>query len=136
MTEVGLEREVVAEHRRLDALFAAVREAFVARRGGAALSLAIDRLQEALEVHFLQEDELYYPSLWTLRPGQRTRLEACVSVHGQLRGLATDLGGRAARGELDGALQVFEALAEDFRRHEVREEEVLHELEGELAAAG
>jgi hypothetical protein len=56
-------------------------------------------------------------------------------VHQQFRDLLRDLGGRATRGEIEGALQVFEALAEDFRRHEVREEEVLHDLDRELAAA-
>jgi hypothetical protein len=135
MAEGRLGQEVVAEHRRLDALFAAVREAFVARRDAAAVSRAIERLQEALELHFLQEDELY-PSLWALHPGGRARLEACVAEHRHLRGLTTDLGGRAVRGELAGAVQVFEALAEDFRRHEVREEEALRDLEREPAAAG
>jgi hypothetical protein len=99
------------------------------------VSLSLARLQEALEVHFLQEDELYYPAIWALRPGQRERLEACVAVHHQFRDLLRDLCGRATRGELAGALQVFEALAEDFRRHEVREEEVLHALDRELAVA-
>jgi hypothetical protein len=56
-------------------------------------------------------------------------------MHQQFRDLLRDLAGRATRGELAGAQQVFEALAEDFRRHEVREEEVLHDLDRELAAA-
>lgn len=135
MTDDRLEREVVEQHRRLDELFAAVRAGFVAQRGGAGLVLSVARLQEALEVHFLQEDELYYPAIWALRPGQRARLEACVAVHQQFRDLLRDLAGRATRGELTGAQQVFEALAEDFRRHEVREEEVLHDLDRELTAA-
>jgi iron-sulfur cluster repair protein YtfE (RIC family) len=135
MSEERLEREVIEQHRRLDELFSAVREAFVAQRGGAELSLSLARLQEALEVHFLQEDELYYPAIWTLRPEQRARLEACVAVHQKFRDLLRDLGGRATRGEFAGAIQVFEALAEDFRRHEVREEEVLHELDREVAGA-
>jgi iron-sulfur cluster repair protein YtfE (RIC family) len=134
MTDERLEREVIEEHRRLDALFSAVREMFVAQRGPAALSSSLGRLQEALEVHFLQEDELYYPAIWALRPEQKARLEACVAVHQQFRDLLRDLEGRTTRGELAGALQVFEALAEDFRRHEVREEEVLHDLDRELAA--
>jgi hypothetical protein len=86
-------------------------------------------------VHFLQEEELYYPSLWTLRPAERARLEACIAAHPRLRDLAADLAGRAAGGEVAGALQAFEALAEDFRRHEVREEAVLHELDAAIAAA-
>ena len=133
MAEERLEREVVEQHRRLDTLFSAVRENFVAERGPAALSSSLGRLQEALEVHFLQEDELYYPAIWALRPEQKARLEACVAVHQQFRDLLRDLEGRTTRGELAGALQVFEALAEDFRRHEVREEEVLHDLDRELA---
>jgi iron-sulfur cluster repair protein YtfE (RIC family) len=135
MTEERLEREVVEQHRRLDALFAAVRECFVAGRGASALSAPLDRLQQALEVHFLQEDELYYPAIAALRPAQKARLQACVAAHRRLRELLRDLDGRAARGELAGALQTFEALAEDFRRHEVREEEVLHDLDRELGPA-
>jgi iron-sulfur cluster repair protein YtfE (RIC family) len=129
-----LERDVIEQHRRLDALFAAVRESFAAERGEAALSASLGRLEEALEVHFLQEDELYYPAIQALRPEQRARLQACIAAHQRLRDLLHDLGGRAARGERTGAIQAFEALAEDFRRHEVREEEVLHELDRTLDA--
>jgi len=135
MAEEHLEHEVIEQHRRLDALFSAVREAFIARSGASALSLSLTRLHEAIEVHFLQEEELYYPSIWALRPQQRARLEACVAVHQQFRELLRDLDGRATRGEVAGAAQVFEALAEDFRRHEVREEGVLHEIDHEVAAA-
>ena len=124
---------MVEQHRRLDALFAAVRESFVAERGASSLSVALGRLEEALEVHFLQEDALYYPAIGALRPQQKARLQACVAAHRHLRELLRDIDGRTARGERAGALQVFEALAEDFRRHEVREEEVLHDLERELA---
>ena len=129
MTDERLEREVVEQHRRLDALFTAVRESLVAERGASALSASLGRLEEALEVHFLQEDELYYPAIGALRPEQKARLQACVAAHRHLRNQLRDLDGRAARGERAGALQVFEALAEDFRRHEVREEEVLHDLD-------
>lgn len=134
MADEPLEREVVDQHRRLDALFAAVRESFASERGDAALSASLGRLEEALEVHFLQEDELYYPALSVLRPEQKARLQACVAAHQRLRDLLHDLGGRAARGERAGAIQAFEALAEDFRRHEVHEEEVLHDLDRVQAA--
>jgi hypothetical protein len=138
MGDGRLERDVIEQHRRLDALFAAVRESFAAERADAALSASLGRLEEALEVHFLQEDELYYPAISALRPEQRALLEACAAAHRTLRELLHDLGGRAARGERAGAIQAFEALAEDFRRHEVREEEVLHDLEHalELGASG
>ena len=134
MGDEGLERDVIEQHRRLDALFAAVRESFAAERADAALSASLGRLEEALEVHFLQEDELYYPAIQALRPEQRARLQACIAAHQRLRDLLHDLGGRAARGERAGAIQAFEALAEDFRRHEVREEEVLHDLDRALEA--
>lgn len=135
MNEERLRREVVGQHRELDGLFAALREAFVGRREPAALARCFARLEDALEVHFAQEDELYYPAIWALRPAQRAPLEACVAAHHRFRGLVRDLGGRVSRGEVAGALQVFEALAEDFRRHEVREEELLGALDRELAAA-
>jgi hypothetical protein len=126
------EREIVGQHRALDALFAAVRESF--EREGASLTRALARLEEALEVHFLQEDELYYPALWSVRPEQRGRLEACIAKHPDFRARLRDLSGRASRGEIGGAHQVFEAMAEDFRRHEVHEEQLLRDLEGELPA--
>jgi iron-sulfur cluster repair protein YtfE (RIC family) len=129
MSDERLEREVVGQHRRLDALFAAVRDSFAAERSEAALSASLGRLEEALEVHFLQEDALYYPAISALRPQQKARLQACIAAHQPLRDLLHDLGGRAARGERAGLIQAFEALAEDFRRHEVREEEVLRDLD-------
>ena len=135
MRKRRLEREVIAEHRRLDALFSAVRAGFVAKREAPELSARLRELREALEVHFRQEDELYYPVLSALRPEHRGRLEACVAVHAQFRELLSDLADRAAHGELPGAVRLFEALAEDFRRHEVREEEVLRDLGGEVQEA-
>jgi hypothetical protein len=132
MTDERVEREVVGQHRQLDALFRAVRGSFVAGRGASSLVASLGRLEEALEVHFLQEDELYYPAISALRPERKAGLQACIAAHHALRELLRDLGGRAARGERAGALQAFEALAEDFRRHEVREEELLHALESEL----
>ena len=136
MADEPLEQEVIEEHRRLDALFSAVRGVFIAKRGSRALAASLSRLHEALEVHVLQEEELYYPVLWSLRPHQKATLEACVAMHQRFRELLHDLDGRTTRGELAGAVQVFEALAEDFRRHEVREEGLLHELERELAGTG
>ena len=73
-------------------------------------------------------------AIQALRPEQKARLQACIAAHQRLRDLMHDLGGRAARGERAGAIQAFEALAEDFRRHEVREEEVLHDLDRTLDA--
>jgi hypothetical protein len=135
MSKGRLERKVIAEHRRLDGLFSAVRAGFVAKREAPELSARLRELRDALEVHFRQEDELYYPVLCALRPELRVRLEACVAVHAQFRELLSDLAARATSGELAGAVRVFESLAEDFRRHEVREEEVLRDLGGKLQEA-
>jgi hypothetical protein len=135
MSKKPVEREVVAEHRRLDGLFAAVRAGFVAMRQAQELPTRLRELCEALEKHFLQEEKLHYPALTGLSSEQRARLEACVAVHAQFRESMNDLNARATGGELAGAGRVFEALAEDFRRHEVREEEVLRELGGELPEA-
>jgi hypothetical protein len=135
MSRQRVERQVIAEHRRLDGLFAAVRAGFVAKSEAPELSARLRELRDALEVHFRQEDELYYPILCALRPDLRVRLEACVAVHARFRELLSDLALRSAQGQLAGSIRVFETLAEDFRRHEVREEELLSELGGELREA-
>jgi hemerythrin len=127
------ELEIVGEHRALDALFATARESF--RQEGNALVRALARLEEAMEVHFAQEEELYYPALWSVRPAHRGELEACVTKHPDFRGRLRDVQDRASRGETSGAHLVFEAMVEDFRRHEVHEEQVLRELEAERAGA-
>jgi hypothetical protein len=85
-------------------------------------------------VHFLQEDQLYYPSICALRPEQRAELQAVIATHQHLRDRLVDLEGLTARADYAGASRAFEALAEDFRRHEVREEELLHALERDLGA--
>jgi hypothetical protein len=106
-------------------MFAAVRREFARAREASATARSLALLREALEVHLLQEDELYYPAIWRLRPEQKARLQACVDADQQFRDRMREIEGHASRGDFAGVLEDFDALAEEFRRHELREEEVL-----------
>jgi iron-sulfur cluster repair protein YtfE (RIC family) len=135
MKEEHVEREVAEQHRQLERMFAATRHALAEAREASVIAGSFAPLREALEVHFLQEDDLYYPAIWRLRPEQKARLQACMDAHQQLRDRLREIEGHASRGELTGVLDVFDALAEEFRRHELREEAVLHDLERAIAAS-
>ncbi len=131
MTRNPIERDVIEEHRRIDVQFAAVREGFVGECAVADLCREIERLQQVLDVHFGQEEALYYPALWALRPALREPLERCLVEHEVLGAQLLELKGCTDREELAAAVRAFEALAESFRRHEVREEHALHDLDRE-----
>ena len=55
---------IYSEHRHLDSHFRDTLDALAGEEAHAACSL----LREALEVHFGQEEDLYFPTLWKLRP--------------------------------------------------------------------
>lgn len=129
----SVEREVRAEHRRLDALFEDARDAF---RAGEALDAARESfasLCDALETHFDQEDRLYYPPIWALRPESKPLLAAAVAAHEDLRARLRQIAALLEEGELAGAEGAFEELAAAFARHEQQEEQALAALDRELA---
>ena len=92
---------------------------------------AFGELAAELEVHFEQEDRLYYPSIAALAPDHKDRLAELTRRHQafleQLRAIAD----RLAHDDLEGARSAFEAFRAEFRRHEAIEEALLSEIDAE-----
>jgi hypothetical protein len=130
----SVEREVQAQHRRLDALFEDARDALHGEDALAAATEAFGILQGALETHFAQEDRLYYPAIWALRPEQKPELQAAVDAHQGFRAGLGRIESLLTEGELGAARRAFDELAESFARHEALEERVLARLARETTA--
>jgi hemerythrin len=128
-----MREEIAAQHRRLDGLFEAVRDAF--SQAGLEVDDALARLGEALEAHFEQEDRLYYPTIGSLRPEHRASVERFASDHQRFLAQLATVAESVRHRELEGAAREFEAFAADFVGHEAGEESLLRALEAELAAA-
>jgi len=131
----SVEREVFAQHRRLDALFEEVRDSFRPEGPPEATRDALTELRAALEVHFDQEDRLYYPAIWALRPDLKPQLKSLVSAHGDFTAQLDRLESLFDRGERAEARSVFDYLSVVFKRHESAEEAALATLDREIEAA-
>ena len=132
-TRDAVTTQVLEQHRRLDALLDDVGEAFRRSDSGQSLREAFSLLREALETHFEQEDRLYHPAIWSLRPTQKPALQACVRAHEGFRSALRDIAELLERGEVQRAAQTFDLLSKGFERHEAAEEAVLAELDREVA---
>lgn len=135
MAGKSVEREVLAEHRRLDALFVEVQTAFQQPVVSEAAQEAFKELGEALDTHFDQEDRLYYPAIWALRPDLKPQLHAFREEHAEFRHELETIEGLLARGEFEEACRAIEALSGKFGRHEVSEEATLRSLDRELGSS-
>jgi hypothetical protein len=128
----SLRRRLVGAHRRLDALFARTGDA-VRGDGPAAALRALTGLRHALETHFLQEENLYYPPLVTLRPRTRPALQEAIRAHEEFRAALEELVALLARGGQADAVRRFTSFRDAFTRHEAAEERALEALGGEIA---
>jgi len=132
----SVEREVLAEHRRLDALFVEVQTAFKRPVVSEAARDAFKELGEALDTHFDQEDRLYYPAIWALRPDLKPKLHAFREEHAEFRRQLEAIEAMLASGDFEEACRAIEVLSGRFGRHEVSEEETLRSLDQELGSTG
>lgn len=128
----GIGARVAAEHRDLNAILSDVREAL---RDRSAAPDALERLVEAFDVHFSQEDRLYYPAIGSLRPDLRGRLLSISDGHASFRARLDEIREQLDGGDLAAASLSLDALARDFGAHEAAEEELLAELDRALGAA-
>ena len=130
----SMEHAVARAHRELDALFDETRAAL--RAGERAVGVeSRDCLCEALETHFAQEDDLYFPAISSLRPEARASVKGFAEDHERLRSLSRELRAcmeKESREEVEAGLAEFAAF---FAEHEAREEEFLHSLDRDLARA-
>ena len=129
----GVPDEVRSEHRRLNALFVETREALRGEHEGAAVA-AVSELREALELHFQQEDSLYYPTILALRPEHVAPLRACMEAHEWFRERLVRLVESVRARPRSDALGVLAEITERFAQHEAIEEGVLAAIDRETAA--
>jgi hypothetical protein len=133
-TRVAIERLVTAEHGDLECVFAETLRQLRQGAEGPALRVAFARLRNQLEAHLAREDQLYYPAMRALRPGNRDFLATMISAHDTLRQRLAEIEASLAGGGADAAFRGVESLSSLFSAHEVAEERMLHEIDREMRA--
>lgn len=131
MPDDASRNQLQAEHRYLERLMEGVARRLAPEVASEERLGAFGELAAELEVHFEQEDRLYYPSIAALAPDHKERLAELTRRHQaflqQLRAIAD----RLAHDDLEAARSAFEAFRADFRRHETIEEAILSEIDAE-----
>ena len=124
--------KIADEHRALDRLFARAQKLL----GGDSPDLqardAFEELGEALESHLAAEENLYFPTIWALRPEFKDRLRAFIRSHHHFRGLIEEITGLMGSRETEEATHVLGQLRHEFGRHEGGEEDALHSLDEQI----
>jgi len=124
--------QVIFEHRRLEDLFEALERAFGGDSAANGPWSAFEQLSEELQAHFEQEDQLYFPAIWALRPDLKGSLEEASRRHGWFRDQLRRIGDHLNHDDEQGAAGVFRRLDESFRVHEQFEEQILERLDADL----
>lgn len=116
--------KIQAAHGRLNSFFQSTRDALA----GVEAKMACNELRDALETHFAQEESLYFPTLWNLRPAVEQRLRALITAHaGFLERIDVTIR-LIEDGAQSDAQACFEDLQHLFALHEASEEEALHSI--------
>ncbi len=93
---------------------------------------AFEELRESLDAHLTAEENLYFPTIWELRPEFKDRLRAFIRAHHHFRGLIQEIAGLMESCETEEAQFVLERLRHEFGRHEGSEEDALRSLDQEI----
>lgn len=128
----GVER-VRAEHLRLDEMFVEVTSVLGQSTDLEEVRDSFAALAEQVDVHFEQEDRLYYATIAALRPELKSDVEAIALSHRFFRAAFAEIGDLLARDDLEGARQAFTRLTREFEQHEASEERLLKRVEREVA---
>lgn len=134
--ESGVERRVRDAHRRLQELYADVEETLAEEPSHEAAREALGVLRESLDVHFEQEDRLYYPAIRSLRPELARRVAGFADQHGRFRRCLAAIDTLLGAGDRARALREFVPLTQEFGLHEAAEEAMLAEIDRDPAATG
>lgn len=124
-----VQQRVRSEHRRIDELFVDVAAVFKAPGDAEEMRDALAALAETLDVHFEQEERLYYASIAALRPDLQPEIAAISAGHRRFRLELAAIADQLERSDLTAARQGFTALARSFEQHEATEERLLHRVE-------
>jgi hypothetical protein len=113
--------KIQAAHDQLDSFFQSTRDAL----DGDEAKMACTQLRDALETHFAQEESLYFPTLWNLRPELEQTLRGLIAGHpGFIEKI--DMTVRLIEGSAQTDARIcFEDLQHQFTLHERSEEETL-----------
>jgi hypothetical protein len=131
---VGKPGAIRAEHDRLDDWFAEVEEILRESTDPEELRESFSGLFAAIDVHFDQEDRLYYATIAALRPELARDVAAIGDGHRRFRLQLAAIADQLVRGELAAARLGFAQLGQGFAEHEAAEERLLEQVEGERAA--
>jgi len=111
-------------HDRIDAWFETTRSVLTTDEAATACA----QLRDALESHFAQEEDLYFPTLWQLRPDCEKTLRGLIAAHAVYLGKVDKTAEFIGAGRPDDAVACFEELQALFAAHEVEEEETLRAM--------
>jgi hypothetical protein len=115
---------IQAAHGRIDAWFETTRSALASVEAVSACA----QLRDALETHFAQEEELYFPTLWQLRPDYEKTLRRLIAAHAVYLGKVDKTAELIAARKHEDAVACFEELQNLFAAHEIEEEETLRAM--------
>jgi uncharacterized protein (DUF2267 family) len=113
-----------AAHDRIDVWFESTRDALTGEQAASACA----QLRDVLDSHFAQEEQLYFPTLWRLRPDHEKSLRGLIAAHSNFLGKLDRTAELIDANQLDEAVRCFEELQKLFAAHEVEEEETLRSL--------
>ena len=115
---------IQAAHSRIDAWFDTTRSVLASDEAASACA----QLRDTLETHFAQEEDLYFPTLWQLRPDCEKTLRGQIAAHAVYLGKVDKTAEFIGAGRPDDAVACFEELQALFAAHEVEEEETLRAM--------
>ena len=124
--------DVFVEHRGLHAILSEVRASLHDRRASAD---GLERLTAAFDVHFAQEERLYYPAISSLRPELQMRLRGISERHAGFRAQLRRVHALLDEGAVPAAREALASLSSDFEEHEREEEQLLSALDRESEPA-
>jgi len=129
-----VKKKIADEHRALDALFTTTRSLL---EGGGDLEPvrdAFDELRTALEAHLSAEEDLYYPTIWAVRPERKQPLVGFIRAHERFRDQLRRIDAKLESGARSEAARSLETFQTEFASHEVGEEEELSSLDEAISA--
>ncbi len=125
-------KKIADEHRALDRLFSKALTLLEGDDRGFQARDAFEELREALESHLAAEEDLYFPTIWALRPEFKERLRAFIRAHHHFRGFIEEITGLMDSHETEEATHVLERLRHEFGIHEGGEEDTLRSLDQQI----
>ncbi len=130
-----MDRNIIGEHRALEALLKRARTLLGSNGDLRDLRESFEAFRDALEVHLTAEENLYFPTIWCLRPEHETPLRNLIQTHSRFRELLSEIATQLKNGSSQKAAGILERLAENFENHEGLEEKLLGSIDREILAS-